>query len=59
MEQGKVITLTAGHIKNGKQNQHTTKTLEVDDTLSDIEDIRKVGEIELHKVGEHDPPVEI
>ena len=42
-----------------KKNQHTTKQLEVDVTLSDIENIRKVGEIALHKVWEHDPPVEI
>ena len=59
MEPGSVITFTAVPIKYVKKHQHTTKQLEVDVTLSDIENIRKVGEIELHKVGEHDPPVEI
>ena len=59
LEPGSVITFTAVPIKYVKKNQHTTKQLEVDVTLSDIENIRKVGEIELHKVGEHEPPVEI
>ena len=59
LEPGSVITFTAVPIKDVKKTQHTAKQLEVDVTLSDIENIRKVGEIELHKVGEHEPPVEI
>lgn len=58
LEPGSVITFTAVPIKYVKLNQHTTKQLEVDVTLSDIEDMRKVGEVELHKV-EDEPPEEI
>lgn len=57
LEPGSVITFTAVPIKYVKQNQHTTHQLEVDVTLSDIEDLRKVGEIEIHKV-EHELPEE-
>jgi hypothetical protein len=58
LDPGSVITFTAIPIKYVKQNQHTTKQLEVDVTLSDIEDLRKVGEVEIHKV-EHEPPEDI
>jgi hypothetical protein len=58
LEPGSVITFTAVPIKYVKLNQHTTKQLEVDVTLSDIEDMRKVGEVELHKV-EYEPPEDI
>lgn len=58
LEPGAVITFTAVPIKYIKMNQHTTKQLEVDVTLSDIKSVRKVGEIELHKV-EYEPPDDI
>ena len=58
LDPGSVITFTAIPIKYVKLNQHTTHQLEVDVTLSDIADTKKVGEVELRKV-EYEPPEEI
>ena len=49
LEPGSVITFTAIPIKYVKKNQRTTHQLEVDVTLSDITDLKKVGEVELHR----------
>lgn len=46
---GSVIQFTAVPIKYVKRHGHTTGELEVDITLSDVEDVKKVSEIALRK----------